>query len=100
MSTTTEFEQIDVDIAEQILTITLNRPERLNAWTGTMGRELRPAFAIADAEDEVRALIVPGAGRGFCAGADLESGGETFDYRKRGAEDPVPRDNGGEFSLR
>jgi enoyl-CoA hydratase/carnithine racemase len=100
MSTTTEFEQIDLDIAENILTITLNRPERLNAWTGTMGRELRAAFDIADAEDEVRAIIVTGAGRGFCAGADLESGGETFDYRKRGAEDPVPRDNGGEFSLR
>jgi enoyl-CoA hydratase/carnithine racemase len=100
VSTTTEFEQIDVEIAEQILTITLNRPERLNAWTGTMGSELRAAFDIADADDEVRAIIVTGAGRGFCAGADLESGGETFDYRKRGADEPVPRDNGGEFSLR
>jgi enoyl-CoA hydratase/carnithine racemase len=95
-----DFEQIDVGVAENILTITLNRPERLNAWTGTMGRELMAAFDIADAEDEVRAIIVTGAGRGFCAGADLESGGETFDYRKRGAEEPVPRDNGGEFSLR
>jgi enoyl-CoA hydratase/carnithine racemase len=100
VSTTTEFEQIDVEIAEQILTITLNRPERVNAWTGTMGSELRAAFDIADADDEVRAIIVTGAGRGFCAGADLESGGETFDYRKRGADEPVPRDNGGEFSLR
>jgi enoyl-CoA hydratase/carnithine racemase len=95
-----DFEQIDVAVAENILTITLNRPERLNAWTGTMGRELRAAFDLADADDDVRAIIVTGAGRGFCAGADLESGGETFDYRKRGAEEPVPRDNGGELSLR
>src|SRR5664279_746308 len=100
MTATTEFAQIDVEISEKILTITLNRPERLNAWTGTMGRELRASFDLADADDEVRAIIVTGAGRGFCAGADLESGGETFDYRKRGAEEPVPRDNGGEFSLR
>jgi enoyl-CoA hydratase/carnithine racemase len=95
-----DFEQINVAVAENILTITLNRPERLNAWTGTMARELSAAFDLADAEDEVRAIIVTGAGRGFCAGADLEGGGETFDYRKRGAEEPVPRDNGGQFSLR
>jgi enoyl-CoA hydratase/carnithine racemase len=100
MSSSVEFEQIDVAVAENILTITLNRPERLNAWTGTMGRELMAAFDIADAEDEVRAIILTGAGRGFCAGADLESGGETFDYSKRGADEQVPRDNGGEFSLR
>jgi enoyl-CoA hydratase/carnithine racemase len=95
-----DFEQIRTELAERVLTITLNRPERLNAWTGTMGRELIEAFDRADADDEVRAIIVTGAGRGFCAGADLGGGGETFDYRKRGGSDPVPRDNGGEFTLR
>jgi enoyl-CoA hydratase/carnithine racemase len=94
------FEQIAAELADRVLTITLNRPERLNAWTGTMGRELIEAFDRADADDEVRAIVVTGAGRGFCAGADLAGGGETFDYRKRGETDPVPRDNGGEFTLR
>jgi enoyl-CoA hydratase/carnithine racemase len=95
-----DFEQITTDVADRVLTITLNRAERLNAWTGTMGRELIRAFDRADADDEVRAIVVTGAGRGFCAGADLASGGETFDYRKRGGSEPVPRDNGGEFTLR
>jgi enoyl-CoA hydratase/carnithine racemase len=95
-----QFEQITTDVADRVLTITLNRPERLNAWTGTMARELIEAFDRADADDEVRAIVVTGAGRGFCAGADLASGGETFDYRKRGGSEPVPRDNGGEFTLR
>ena len=94
------FEQITTEVADGVLTITLNRPERLNAWTGTMGRELREAFDQADADDEVRAIIVTGAGRGFCAGADLGAGGETFDYRARGSQEQVPRDNGGEFTLR
>jgi len=83
-----------------VLTITLNRPERLNAWTDTMGGELIRAFDRADSDDDVRVVIVTGAGRGFCAGADLASGGETFDYRARGATDEVPRDGGGRFVLR
>jgi enoyl-CoA hydratase/carnithine racemase len=95
-----DHEQISSELADGVLTITLNRPERLNAWTATMGRELIEAFDRADADDEVRAIIVTGAGRGFCAGADLAGGGETFDYRARGLEDPVPRDNGGQFTLR
>ncbi len=94
------FEQIIYDVDGGILTITLNRPDRLNAWTGQMGLELREAFDRADGDDEVHAVIVTGAGRGFCAGADLGGGGETFDYRKRGESDPVPRDNGGELTLR
>jgi enoyl-CoA hydratase/carnithine racemase len=93
------YEQISTDVEENILTITLDRPDRLNAWTPTMAGELMDAFDRADADDEVRAVIVTGAGRGFCAGADLESGGDTFDYRKRGRGGP-PRDNGGEFTLR
>jgi enoyl-CoA hydratase/carnithine racemase len=94
-----DFEQIATEVADNILTITLNRPDRLNAWTATMGRELIEAFDMADADDAVRAIIITGAGRGFCAGADLGGGGETFDYRKREQTGP-PRDNGGEFTLR
>jgi enoyl-CoA hydratase/carnithine racemase len=94
------FEQIITDLADGVLTITLNRPDRLNAWTAQMGSELIEAFDRADADDEVRAIIVTGAGRGFCAGADLASGGETFDYRARENAGAVPRDNGGELTLR
>jgi enoyl-CoA hydratase/carnithine racemase len=102
------FEQIIAELDDGILTITLNRPERLNAWTATMGRELIEAFDQADADDAVRAIVMTGAGRGYCAGADLASGGETFDYRARAAEaslltpsaSDVPRDNGGQFTLR
>ncbi len=95
-----DFEQITTEVQDRILTITLNRPERLNAWTATMGRELIEAFDRADADDEVRAIIVTGAGRGFCAGADLSGGGDTFDYRKRDVAGSAGRDNGGEFTLR
>ncbi len=95
-----DFEQITTELADGVLTITLNRPERLNAWTATMARELIEAFDRADADDEVRAIIVTGAGRGFCAGADLAAGGETFDYRERKTAGSVPRDNGGQFVLR
>jgi enoyl-CoA hydratase/carnithine racemase len=95
-----DFEQITTELEDGVLTITLNRPERLNAWTGTMGAELTAAFDSADADDDVRVIVVTGAGRGFCAGADLAAGGETFDYRARGEDDAVPRDNGGQFTLR
>jgi enoyl-CoA hydratase/carnithine racemase len=95
-----DFEQILTDTSEGVLTVTLNRPERLNAWTGRMGEELRAAFDLADADDQVRAIIVTGAGRAFCAGADLESGGDTFDYSKRDTAGIGGRDGGGEFTLR
>jgi enoyl-CoA hydratase/carnithine racemase len=94
-----DFEQITTEAADSVLTITLNRPERLNAWTPQMGRELREAFDLADAEDRVRAVIVTGAGRGFCAGADLAAGGETFDHRQHESTGPA-RDGGGELTLR
>src|SRR3989442_12160816 len=76
--------------------VTLNRPERLNAYTPTMGRELHEAFAACDADDAVRAIVVTGAGRGFCAGADLARGGGSFDrtaeadYERGGAPADQP----------
>jgi enoyl-CoA hydratase/carnithine racemase len=97
-----EREQIIEQLEDGILTLTLNRPDRLNAWTATMAQELISALDRADSDDEVRAVIVTGAGRAFCAGADLERGGETFDWRSRGGGEAggVPRDNGGQLTLR
>jgi enoyl-CoA hydratase/carnithine racemase len=95
------YEEIAYEVADGVLTITLNRPDRLNAFTATMGRELIEAFDAADADDDVRAVIVTGAGRGFCAGADLGAGGATFDSRERGnGGEEVPRDGGGRVTLR
>jgi enoyl-CoA hydratase/carnithine racemase len=94
------FSEIRYEVDDQILTITLNRPERLNAFTPTMLGELIEAFDRADADDDVRAVIVTGEGRGFCAGADLEKGGSTFDWRERQHDGEVPRDGGGRVSLR
>ena len=96
-----DFQELRYEIADHILTITLDRPDRLNAFTATMGRELIEAFDLADADDDVRAVIVTGAGRGFCAGADLQAGGSTFDLGdRRTGDDDVPRDGGGQVSLR
>ena len=71
------------EVSDHILTLTLNRPDRLNAFTGTMMEELIAAFDRADADDDVRAIIVTGAGRAFCAGADLSQGAKTFDFAAR-----------------
>ena len=108
MADAPEYEQIAYEVEDAILTITLDRPDRLNAFTGRMMFELIDAFDRADADDEVRAVIVTGRGRGFCAGADLEAGGDTFDATKRGADDTGDRaaelerlrDGGGRVSLR
>src|SRR3982750_379098 len=95
------FEEIRYEVADHVLTITLDRPDRLNAFTPTMQRELIEAFDRADADDDVRAVIVTGSGRAFCAGADLGGGGSTFDWREREAGDSgVPRDGGGQVALR
>jgi enoyl-CoA hydratase/carnithine racemase len=94
------FEEIRYEVADRVLTITLNRPDRLNAFTPTMGRELIEAFDRADEDDDVRAIVVTGEGRGFCAGADLGAGGSTFDWRDRQADGEIPRDGGGVVTLR
>jgi enoyl-CoA hydratase/carnithine racemase len=96
------FEQIRYDAAGGVATITLNRPEKLNAVTTVMIQELMAAFDAADADDAVRAVIVTGAGRAFCAGADLSGGTRTFDRSKPEdtAGDSEHRDGGGRVSLR
>jgi enoyl-CoA hydratase/carnithine racemase len=106
------YETIKYEIAEQILTITLNRPEKLNAFNPTMQREMIEAFDAADEDDDIRAIVVTGAGRAFCAGADLSSGADTFDRdARRGPvrrladgkvdySDPNVRDGGGQVTLR
>ncbi|HEY3604340.1 MAG TPA: crotonase/enoyl-CoA hydratase family protein [Sporichthyaceae bacterium] len=93
-----EFEQIRLDVTGAVATITLNRPEKLNAFTPHMGAELVAAFDRADADDAVRVVVLTGAGRGFCAGADLHRSGSssaTFDY-----DSLDHRDSGGLVSLR
>ncbi|MFI6322514.1 enoyl-CoA hydratase-related protein [Nonomuraea sp. NPDC050556] len=101
------FSHIAYSVADGVATITLNRPERLNAFTFTMRGELIEAFDLVDADDDVRVVVVTGAGRAFCAGADLGGGGETFNYKKSeemfGGADKVegyPRDGGGTVALR
>jgi enoyl-CoA hydratase/carnithine racemase len=102
------FETIDLAVADGVATLTLNRPDRMNAFTDQMAREMRAAFDQTDANDDVRVVIVTGAGRAFCAGADLGSGGATFDYEKRLADRGVEaefdperaRDGGGTVGLR
>jgi enoyl-CoA hydratase/carnithine racemase len=95
-----DFKEIQYEVADRVLTITLNRPDRLNAFTPTMQSELIEALERADADDDVRAIVVTGAGRGFCAGADLQHGGSTFDWRERQSDGEVPRDGGGQLTLR
>lgn len=96
-----------LSVADGVATLTLNRPDKLNAFTVQMRDDLIAAFDRTDADDAVRAVIVTGAGRAFCAGADLSGGGKTFDYADR--QDPareevkvgdVYRDGGGLVTLR
>ncbi len=96
------YEQILYEIDQSILTITLNRPERMNAFTPVMRDELIDAFDRADEDDSVRAIIITGAGRAFCAGADLGAGKDTFNYKARGLEQDgeIRRDGGGMTTLR
>lgn len=95
------YNTIRYDVEDGILTLTLHRPEKLNAFTGEMMDEMIDAFDRADADDDVRAIIVTGEGRAFCAGADLSSGGNTFDYDDRDDRGSgLSRDGGGILTLR
>lgn len=95
------YETILYDLDGPVLTITLNRPDKMNAYTGVMGAELADAFHRADADDAVRVVIVTGAGRGFCAGADISGGANAFDTQAEGsvafAAPGQPRQQGGGF---
>lgn len=97
-----KFETLKYEVDNGILTLTLSRPDRMNAFNGPMRRELIEAFDQADADDNVRVVIVTGEGRAFCAGADLEKGGDTFDRTKRKDLDldETIRDGGGTVTLR
>jgi len=101
------FETIILDIKDGIATLTLNRPDRMNAFTTQMMAEMIKAFDITDADDSVKVVVVTGAGRAFCAGADLGGGEKTFDYAKQGSDpreankvNGVYRDGGGLLTLR
>ncbi len=103
-----DFKTIQFAVEDHIAIITLNRPERMNAFTDVMARELIAAFDETDGNDDVRAVIVTGAGRAFCAGADLGLGGDTFNYETRRANQVSDdkfdasgdRDGGGQVGLR
>jgi enoyl-CoA hydratase/carnithine racemase len=106
--TTPQFETITLDIADKVAVLTLNRPDKMNAFTGQMMLDVIAAFDFTDANDDVGAVIVTGAGRAFCAGADLSEGAKTFDYDNRsdrpekgevGSLDRL-RDGGGRMTLR
>src|SRR5580698_6739010 len=107
------YKEILVEVREQILTLTLHRPEKLNAFTATSMTEMIDVFTKVNGDDDVRAIIVTGAGRAFCAGADLSGGAATFDAtqnparaaRNAGPADSVDfsdervRDGGGRLTL-
>jgi enoyl-CoA hydratase/carnithine racemase len=102
------FTTISYEVEDSIATLTLDRPDKLNAVDPAMERELLEVFDLIDADDAVRAVVVTGRGRAFCAGADLSSAGAGFDVvrraQERGTEDvgpgDVPRDGGGMVNLR
>jgi enoyl-CoA hydratase/carnithine racemase len=107
MASAPTFETLLYAVEDGVATVTLNRPEKLNAFNTQMMKDLIAAFDETDRDDNVRAVIVTGAGRAFCAGADLSGGAQTFDYDARGGEamaartrDGAQRDGGGLLTLR
>jgi enoyl-CoA hydratase/carnithine racemase len=103
------YAEIEYEARDGIATVTLNRPQKMNAYTFVMRNEMLDVFDRIDADDDVRAVVVTGAGRAFCAGADLSGGGDTFDKDSSKdmfageddvLEDGTPRDGGGTVALR
>ena len=101
------FETLQYAVEDGVAVVTLNRPDKLNAFNTQMMKDLIAVFDVTDADDAVRAVIVTGAGRAFCAGADLSAGGQTFDYEAQGGaalaerqREGVQRDGGGLLTLR
>jgi len=93
------YETLLTEVRDRVMTVTLNRPDRLNAFTTQMMFDWLDVLDAIDADDEVRAVVVTGAGRGFCAGADLGGGGKTFDA-SRAEKIDEHRDGGGRVTLR
>ncbi|MGW1029052.1 enoyl-CoA hydratase-related protein [Streptomyces sp. NPDC002577] len=92
-----EYRHLRYEVVDGVLTLTLHRPERLNAYTPLMGQELLDAFDRADADDDVRVVVLTGSGKAFCAGADLAEGGPSrFDY----PDGTDHRDFGGRIAMR
>ncbi len=86
------YDTILLDVKDQVATITLNRPQRMNAWTGRMAAELGDAMAACNENDDVRAVVLTGAGRAFCAGADMGGGKGTFgNFEQRNREQAEKR---------
>jgi enoyl-CoA hydratase/carnithine racemase len=85
-------ETVLLDVKDQVATVTLNRPERMNAWSAQLAAGLCDALAACDENDDVRAVVITGAGKAFCAGADMESRGETFAGRRAGAQERPRRE--------
>ena len=102
MSAKEKYTEIIYEVSDNIATVTLHRPDKMNAFTGVMMNELLQVFDEIDADDNVRAVIVTGSGRAFCAGADLSHGAETFSDGKLSGQTPtaVRRDGGGMVTLR
>jgi len=102
MTTNQKYTEIIYEVSENIATVTLHRPDKMNAFTGVMMNELLQVFDEIDADDNVRAVIVTGSGRAFCAGADLSHGADTFSDGKMSGETAtsVRRDGGGLVTLR
>jgi enoyl-CoA hydratase/carnithine racemase len=102
MSAEAKYTEIIYEVSDNIATVTLHRPDKMNAFTGVMMNELLQVFDEIDADDNVRAVIVTGSGRAFCAGADLSHGAETFSDGKLSGQTPtaVRRDGGGMVTLR
>ncbi len=99
------FETLDYVVEDGVAVATFNRPERMNTFTARVMLDMIALFDRTDADDAVRAVIVTGSGRAFCAGADLGRGGDTFDHTKRDASDEIVmdgirRDGGGRVTLR